>query len=117
MSERTRRYKESGAAAGLVRVEVLVAPEDRQAILDAASRLRQAYRKVQKAAPGHWSKDRDSLYDEAVRLFGPRCLWSTQPARTEAGLRSMAAHLRENGGMDAWRFASRILDEVGHPAR
>ncbi|MDP6774021.1 MAG: hypothetical protein QGI63_07100 [Rhodospirillales bacterium] len=47
--ERIRRYKTTGAAAGMARVEVLVPPESRDQILSLAQRLRDEYRR-EKAA-------------------------------------------------------------------
>lgn len=47
--DRIRRYKETGGAADLTRVEVLVPPEARDRVLDLAARLRREHR-VAKAA-------------------------------------------------------------------
>ena len=43
--ERIQRYKTEGAAAGLIRVEVLVPPDDRGQILTLAQRLRHDHRR------------------------------------------------------------------------
>jgi hypothetical protein len=54
-----KRYRAAGAGAGLVRVEVLVPPEGRNAIIDEAARIRAAHR-------GGMAASLAQLYDEAV---------------------------------------------------
>ena len=49
--ERIRRYKTTGGAADLSRVEVLVPPESRNQILSLAERLRDEYRRRKAARP------------------------------------------------------------------
>lgn len=62
-----------------------------------------------------WDAEHEALYDEAVRRFGTRCLWSANPGRSPAGLRVIAARLKAYGGMDAWRLAERIEVLIGRP--
>lgn len=103
--ERTERYRTAGAGSGMVRVEVLVPPDGRAAILKEASRLR-------RRARDEAGTELEQLYDEAVRRFGPQCLWNASPSRTRDGLRLVADRLRRYGGMDAWKLAARIREEL-----
>ena len=106
--ERVKRYKTEGAAAGLVRVEVLVPPEDRDAIVSLAARLRQNHRQ---------QADLVRLHQAAMSRFGARCLWSAKPPATPEGMKVVADHLRKYGGMDAWRLAEDIAEVLTHAAR
>lgn len=103
--ERTERYRKAGAGSGMVRVEVLVPPEGRAAILKEASRLR-------RKARGEVGAELEQLHEEAVRRFGPLCLWNASPSKTIDGLRVVADRLRRYGGMDAWKLAARIREEL-----
>jgi hypothetical protein len=105
LQDRIKRYRSQGAGLGLVRVEVLVPPEGRAAILQEAARLRNQRRE---ASPESLSK----IYNEAMERFGARCLWNATPSRTPEGLLLVADRLRRYGGMDAWRLATQIRDEV-----
>lgn len=106
---RTERYRKQGAGAGLVRVEVLVPPEARTAILKEAARLRRERR-------SGLSDTLNAFYEEAFARFGARCLWNMAPPKTFDGMRVVAERLQENGGMDAWRLAARILAELDSAA-
>jgi hypothetical protein len=110
--ERIVRYRTEGGAADLVRVEVLVPPEGRQEVVDLAARLRSDHRA--KAAEVDMLMP---LFEEAVDLFGARCLWNLKPEPTPTGMRVIAERLRKHGDMDAWRLASRIQKAVGHAVR
>ena len=102
---RTERYRTKGAGAGLVRVEVLVPPEARAAILKEAARMRRERR-------SGLSDSLSALYDEAFARFGGRSLWNMAPPKTVDGIRVVADRLQKNGGMDAWRLAAKILGEL-----
>ncbi len=108
--DRRERYRLVGAGAGLVRVEVLVPPVGREAILREAARLREEHR-------GSLTPSMGMLYDEAVTRFGARCLWNVSPSRSVEGLRVVADRLRRYGGMDAWKLSSRIKEELKLAAR
>jgi hypothetical protein len=107
--ERIARYRTSGAAAGLVRVEVLIPPEDREALLAFAAQLRAAHRDSKALSP-----EMSALFDEAVTRHGASCLWNIRPQRTAEGMLVIAGKLRQHGGMDAWRLATRIGEELSH---
>lgn len=98
-----RKYRTTGAAADLVRVEVLVPRDDRARILDAARVMREDYR-----AEGESRSLVDTLYDAAFSRFGAKFLWNVRPSRSVDGLRRIARILRENGDMPAWKFAGEI---------
>jgi hypothetical protein len=106
---RQQKYLDSGAAAGLVRVEVLVPAEDRSKILEFAADLRSSHRQNLL-----WTSEFDRLFEEAVSKYRARCLWNIQPTRSRAGLALIADRLRSNGGMDAWKLASQIRESLDH---
>ncbi|NFV79322.1 hypothetical protein [Magnetospirillum aberrantis] len=110
MRDRIRKYKTEGGAAGMVRVEVLVPPEGRQAIVDLAAKLRSEYRAAQQPS------ELFTLHKEAMDKFGVRCFWNMKPSATADGMRVVAAQLRKHGGMDAWRLASKIKEVLEHAA-
>ena len=111
MNERVARYRSVGAGADLVRVEVLVPHSGRDAVKHYAAQLRQEHRK-----PSILKGPLADYYDEAVRKYGARCLWSAKPSKTTAGMKVIAAQLRTYGGMDAWRLATAIRKELGNAA-
>lgn len=108
-NERQQRYLDAGAAAGLVRVEVLVPPEDRSKVIDFAADLRRAHREKLR-----WTDERERLFVEATTKFGARCLWNIRPSRSRDGLLAIADRLRSTGGMDAWRMATQIREAIDH---
>jgi len=109
--DRIKRYKTEGGAADLVRVEVLVPPQGRDAIVKKAAELRAAHRRAKSAG------DLVELHREAVERFGESCLWNANPSATPAGMAVIADLLRKYGGMDAWRLAARIREALAHAAR
>jgi hypothetical protein len=111
-SARSKRYFSEGAGVGLVRVEVLVPPAAREVILAEAARLRAEHRQADA-----WNERLELLYSEAVDKFGPRCLWNIKPLKTLDGMRVIADHLRKHAGMDAWRLAAKITEEITVAAR
>ena len=68
VQERIKRYKSTGGAAGLVRVEVLVPSEDRAHILAMAAELRARHRALEPApkAPG---VNRETVNDRAKLIL------------------------------------------------
>lgn len=83
--KRFQRYKATGGAAGLVRVEVLVPPGDREKVIEMAAKRRAEHRR--KTAG---TDVLDRLFEEAVARYGKRCLWNVNPQRTPGGLRVIA---------------------------
>jgi hypothetical protein len=63
--ERIERYKKTGGAADLVRVEVLVPEQARREVIEFAARLRSAHRE---------NKVLRELCARAVSLYGPRVM-------------------------------------------
>ena len=100
--DRVHRYKTEGGAAELVRVEVLIPPQDRGALLEQAAQMRAVYR--QKKSQSNLA----ALHQQAMQNFSASCLWNMKPSPTPAGMRLLADQLRKYGGMDAWRLASQI---------
>ena len=103
IDHRMRRYRSTGGAAALQKVEVLVPPSGRDKILRLASKLRRQYRQEQFHSP-----ELSSLFHEATTIHGPTCLWNIKPTPTTNGLRLIAQRLRQHGGMTAWNLATKI---------
>jgi hypothetical protein len=105
--KRVRKYRREGGAADLVRVEVLVPPSARDEILAAASRLRAEHR---------GNKTLRSLYDNALKLYGPRILDNVDLDRLP-DLRSRAAVVAramiDRGDARAFAIGRQILDRIG----
>lgn len=104
VSERVRRYRITGGAAGLVCVDVLVPPEGRGVILEVAERLRDERcggaddAAARKRAT--WAAEHEALYDEVVRRFGACCLWNARPRRTLEGLRAIGGDVHAHAGQE-----------------
>lgn len=109
--QRTDRYRSEGAGAGLIRVEVLVPSEGRSAILEQAARLRAEHRRR-----AIWNERLERLHTKAVETFGTQCLWNIKASKTQNGMRVVANSLRAQGGMDAWRLAAEIREELANAA-
>lgn len=107
--DRTDRYKTVGAGVGLVRVEVLVPKEDRQAVIETARQLREARQSL--------SGQANTLYDEALSRFKTRCFWNSNPPKSEDGLAAIHDRLQAYGDMEAWRLAARIRKVMRHATR
>lgn len=109
--ERVRKYRSEGGAADLVRVEVLVPPEDREEILEIASRLRTRHRS---------EKQLRALFDKALRSYGPRILDNVDLDRLP-DLRSRAAvaacAIIDRGDARAFAVGRQMLDLVQAMAR
>ncbi len=105
--ERLQRYRNSGGAADLVRVEVLVPPDGAGEIKALARRLRAEHRSSAALKP---------LFEEAVGRYGATCLWNCRPAPTLEGMALIERRLRQHGDMGAWRLAAAIREALGHAA-
>jgi len=104
--KRVEKYRSVGAAADLVRVEVLVPPSARKEILAIASRLRAEYR---------GNKELRSLYDNALQSYGTRILDNIDLDRLP-DLRSRAAVVAramiDRGDARAFAMGRRMLDRL-----
>ena len=104
--KRVERYRKEGGAADLVRVEVLVPPAARDEIVTLASRLRAAHRQ---------EKHLRSLYESALRSYGPRILDNVDLDRLP-DLRSRAAvaarAMIDRGDARAFAMGRKMLDHV-----
>lgn len=109
--DRIERYRTTGGAAGLVRVEVLVPPADRRKIVELASDLRAEHRRNARRVIGN-AELLANLYNEAVSRYGKRCLWNVDPQPTPSGMRVIADKLRKHGDMEAWKLAARIREAI-----
>jgi len=95
-----------GRAADLVRVEVLIPPSARDEVPAIASRMRAAHR---------WVKERQSLLDNALRLYGPRILDNVDLDRLPDVRSRAAAAARamiDRGDARAFAMGRKMLDRV-----
>ncbi len=95
--ERIQRYRQTGAAAGLVRVEVLVPPESRDQILTLAARLRGEHRlsKARRRVNAERVNDRAKLMIH--RLLARRI--ASNPGIVDQA-RTMVSRARAEGATD-----------------
>ena len=104
--ERVRKYRSGGGAADLARVEVLVPPAARDKILEIASRMRAEHR---------GNKELQSLFDNALRLYGPRILDNVDLDRLP-DLRSRVAvaalAMIDRGDARAFALGRQMLDRA-----
>ncbi len=104
--KRVKKYRSEGGAADLVRVEVLVPPSARKAILAMASRMRAEHRS---------NKELRSLYEDALALYGTRILDNVDLNRLP-DLRSRAAvaarAMIDRGDARAFAMGRQMLDRV-----
>lgn len=98
--ERIRRYKESGGAAGLIRVEVLVPPEAREQVIAVAARLRREHRlaKAMRSVNAEAVNDRAKLMIH--RLLARRIAGDRQIVERA---RSLVSRARDGSDLDEWR--------------
>jgi hypothetical protein len=104
---RIEKYRSSGGAADLVKVEVLVPPSARDDVLRLAARLRSEHRD---------GKELRRLCDRALSLYGARVLDNVDldrlPAlRARAGV--IARALMERGDARGFVLGREILAEAG----
>ncbi len=106
-NERVRRYKESGGAADLVRVEVLVPADRRGEILSRAATIRNEHRQ---------KKERLQFFvDQALGLYRLRILDNIDLDRLpdlKERSRVIANALMERGDARAFAIGRRILAEL-----
>jgi hypothetical protein len=109
--QRVKKYRREGGAADLVRVEVLVPPEARNEIIEIASRLRARHRR---------EKQLRSLYEKALRSYGPRILDNVDLDRLP-DLQSRAAvaarAMIDRGDARAFVVGRKMLDMAQEMAR
>jgi hypothetical protein len=107
VNHRIEKYRNSGGAADLVRVEVLVPPSGREEVMRLAARLRSDHRD---------SKELQAMCDRALSLHGPRILDNVDLERLP-DLRSRAAVIAramiERGDARAFALGREILVRVG----
>jgi len=104
--QRIKKYRSSGGAADLVRVEVLVPPFARDDIIRLAARLRSNHRD---------SKELKGMCDRALSLYGPRILDNVDldrlpDLRARAGV--IARAMIERGDARAFALGREILARV-----
>lgn len=105
--ERVRRYRETGAASDLVRVEVLVPASRRDAIVAEAARVRSAHRDKKERIAG--------LCADALALYPLRVLDNVDLGRIADPIRQgsvIAGALMERGDARAFALGRRILAEI-----
>jgi hypothetical protein len=105
--QRIEKYRSSGGAADLVRVEVLVPPAARDDVLRLAAQLRSDHRD---------DKELRSLCARALSLYGARVLDNVDldrlpDLRARAGV--IARALMERGDAQAFVLGREILAHVG----
>lgn len=98
--ERIRRYKQTGGAAGLTRVEVLVPPEARGQVVALAARLRREHRLAQamRSVNSETVNNRAKLLIH--RLIARRI--ATDP-QVVARAKALVSQARDGGDLDEWR--------------
>lgn len=106
--DRIQRYRQTGGASDLVRVEVLVPAARRDAILSQAAEMRAEYRQ---------RKERLQVdIEEAVGRYGIRLLDNIDldrlPDLTQKA-KVIASALMERGDARAFAMGRRMLDEIG----
>ena len=104
--KRIEKYRREGGAADLIRVEVLVPRSARQKILEIAARSREEHR---------GNKQLRSLYEKAIREYGPRILDNVDLDRLP-DLQSRAAvaarAMMDRGDARAFAMGRQMLDRV-----
>jgi hypothetical protein len=107
--KRIEKYRNSGGAADLVKVEVLVPPAARGEVLRLAAKLRAEHRD---------SRELRKLCDRALSLYGPRVLDNVDlnrvpDQRARAGV--IARALMERGDARAFVLGQQILARASEP--
>lgn len=104
--QRIEKYRSSGGAADLVRVEVLVPSSARNEVLRLAERLRAEHRS---------DKELEQMCDAALSEFGIRILDNIDLDRVpdlRARAQVIAGAMMERGNSRAFMLARRILEHM-----
>jgi hypothetical protein len=105
--QRIAKYRSSGGAADLVRVEVLVPSSGRDEVVRLAERLRSDHRD---------NKDLQTMCDRALSLCGPRILDNVDLDRLpdlRSRARVIARAMIERGDARAFALGREILVQAG----
>jgi len=105
--KRIEKYRNSGGAADLVKVEVLVPPSSREHVLRLAAKLRSDHRD---------SRELRKLCDRALSLYGARVLDNVDLDRIpdqRARARVVARALMKRGDARAFVLGRQILAQAG----
>lgn len=105
--DRIRKYRREGAAADLSRVEVLVAPRDREAVLAFARQLRERHR-LEK-------QELESLIEEALSKYGVRVLDNIDLDRLSnvfSRAEVVANALMERGDARAFALGRKLINRI-----
>lgn len=109
--DRMKKYRKKGGAADLVRIEVLVAPGDREAVLNFARELRERHRERKREV--------ERAIEQAISRYGVRVLDNIDLGRlpdVASRAKVVAEALMERGDARAFAMARKLLDrarEVG----
>jgi hypothetical protein len=106
--DRIQRYRETGGASDLVRVEVLVPASCRDDIVSKAAEMRDSHRQRK----AHLQQQMDL----ALELYGVRILDNIDPGRLDdlsKRARVIAKALIERGDARAFAMGRRMLAEAG----
>jgi len=119
--QRIEKYRGSGGAADLVRVEVLVPPSGRDDVIRLAARLRSDHRDSKELQAKELqtkelqAKELQAMCDRALSLYGPRILDNVDLGRLP-DLRSraevIARAMIERGDARAFALGREILARV-----
>ncbi len=105
--DRVRRYRENGGAADLVRLEVLVAPGDRAAVLQFAKQLRERHRAEK--------REIEDLIVRALSQYSVRILDNIDLDRLPnlpSKAKVIAGALMDRGDARAFALGRKILDRL-----
>ncbi|MDE1992536.1 MAG: hypothetical protein KGI75_08525 [Rhizobiaceae bacterium] len=106
--DRIQRYRESGGASDLIRVEVLIPAECRSDILSQAAEMRAEHRRRKELLQQH--------LDEAIARYGIRLLDNIDLRKLpslEQKAKLIADALIERGDARAFAMGRRMLGEIG----
>ena len=105
-NDRIKRYKSVGAAADLVRVEVLVPASGKQNVLNYAQRLRSEHR-----------AELEALIEQALERYGPKIednIDLSRLANVSARARVVGRALLERGDAAGFKLGRQMLERAGY---